>query len=146
MVGHYSLVRTGVTVGAGSQLAAHLSIERGVRIGSNCRLSPLSHLTGEMTIGDSVFIGGGVVTVNDRVMEWRRDRPAEGGPELRPPTVETYARIGSGVLLGYGVTIGEGSFVASGAVVVRDTEPGMLYMGVPARRVGQAPRRSEQEE
>jgi len=56
-IGHHTLLRTGVNVGAGSQLAANLTVERGTHIGSGVRCSPGSHLTADTVVGDHAFIG-----------------------------------------------------------------------------------------
>lgn len=44
--------------------------------------------------------------------------------------------IGSNVILIYGARIGENVVVASGSVVTGKLEPGSVYAGVPAKRVG----------
>jgi len=70
-IGHHTLLRTGVNVGAGSQLAANLTVERGTHIGSGVRCSPGSHLTADTVVGDHAFIGAGVRTINDKQLIWR---------------------------------------------------------------------------
>jgi acetyltransferase-like isoleucine patch superfamily enzyme len=44
--------------------------------------------------------------------------------------------IGLGAVIRDGVEIAAGSFIGAGAVVVRDTEPGGVYVGSPARPTG----------
>lgn len=89
-----------------------------------------------MEIGNGVFIGHGVMFVND-------NRPAavdEGGGLIGPgdwtqlrTIVDDRASIGSGALLLGGIRIGAGAIVGAGAVVTRDVAPGATVAGVPAR-------------
>ena len=66
VVGHHTLLRSLVTVGAETQLGHNLTIERASRIGDWVRCSPGSHLTSSCVLADRVFLGAGVRTVNDR--------------------------------------------------------------------------------
>jgi acetyltransferase-like isoleucine patch superfamily enzyme len=130
MIGHHTLLRTGVTVGTDSQLGHHMTIERGTTIGAGVRCSPGSHLTAQMHVGDRAFIGAGVRTVNDKYLIWRDPRRQL---PLRPPRVESAAKIGTGAVLLPGVVIGSGALVGAGSVVTRDVAPGAVVCGVPAR-------------
>lgn len=63
-------------------------------------------------------------------------------PEFRSITFSTvtlkkYATLGTNVVVHPGVTIGEGAVVGSCALVNKDLEPWGIYIGVPARRVGE---------
>lgn len=91
-IGHYTLLRSHVTVGSGSQLAHHLTVERGSRIGEAVRCSPGSHITADTYIGDRVFLGAGVRTINDTELIWRA--PAASTVAA---TIATGARVGSRV-------------------------------------------------
>ena len=130
VVGHHTLLRSFVTVGAGTQLGHHLTVERMSSIGASVRCSPGSHLTSSCVLGDRVFLGAGVRTVNDRELIWRD--PGRQ-PELCPPRFETGARVGSGSVILAGVVIGAGALVGAGSVVTRDIPPGSVAYGVPAR-------------
>lgn len=131
-VGHGTLVRSFVRVGTGTQLGHGLTIERGCTIGDRVRCSPLSHLTSETVLEDDVFLGAGVVTVNDKQMLWTKDADWLART-LRPPYFEATAKVGSGCTIGWGVRIGRGALVGSGAVVLNDVPPLSIAYGVPAR-------------
>lgn len=70
-IGHHTTLRSYVSVGVRSQLAHRMSVERGCRIGDGVRCSPGSHITSGVVMEGGVFIGAGVVTVNDKGMIWR---------------------------------------------------------------------------
>lgn len=136
-IGHHTLLRTGVRVGSASQLAANLTVERGVSMGDQVRCSPGSHLTADTVVADRVFIGAGVRTVNDKELIWRD--PANELP-LSPPTFARGCKVGSGAIILAGITIGEDALVGAGSVVTRDVPAGGVVYGVPARQHGRVNR------
>ena len=88
-----------------------------------------------MTIEDEVFVGHGVMFIND--LDPRAT--ADGKPQTEadwsvvPTRVCKGASIGSGAVILGGVTIGAGALVGAGAVVTKDVEPGTVVAGCPAR-------------
>lgn len=135
-VGHRTLLRTSVSIGPDSQIGHGLTIERGTRIGSGVRCSPLTHLTAQMRIGDRAFIGAGVRTINDKYLVWRD--PEHKAP-LEPPRIEHDAKVGTGVTLLAGVVIGAGATVGAGSVVTRDVAANTTVWGSPAEPNGGRP-------
>lgn len=129
-IGHHTLLRSHVTIGSCSQLAHNLTVERGSRIGEAVRCSPGSHITADTHVGDRVFLGAGVRTINDKELIWRDPHRQ---PPLLPPQFDTGARVGSGAIVLPGVTIGAGALVGAGSVVTRDVPPNTVAYGVPAR-------------
>jgi acetyltransferase-like isoleucine patch superfamily enzyme len=132
-IGHRTLLRSDVRVGANTQLAHGMSIERDCRIGNHVRCSPLSHITSSIVMEDRVFIGAGVVTINDKGMIWRDPKKE---PELIPPYFEYAAKIGSGSVIAAGVRIGRNSLIGSGSVVTHDIPADVIAFGVPAKVKG----------
>lgn len=51
-------------------------------------------------------------------------------------TLEKYAVLGTNVVVHPNVTVGEGSVVGSCSLVTKDLEPWGIYVGIPAKRVG----------
>jgi UDP-2-acetamido-3-amino-2,3-dideoxy-glucuronate N-acetyltransferase len=123
-------------IGSGTQIGPFVEIQRGVSVGSNCKIQSHSFICEGVTIGDEVFVGHGVIFINDRfpaaatpagILKTERDWT------LEPTLVESGAAIGSGALLMGGIRLGSGSLVGAGAVVTRDVAPGEVVAGVPAR-------------
>jgi len=125
----------GCKIGAGTRIGPYVEIQRGVTVGERCKVQ--SHTF----ICDEVFVGHGVVFVNDARPRATTDdgRLQQGGDwDLIPTFVERRASIGSGAVVMAGVRIGAGALVGAGAVVTRDVEPGDTVAGVPARVLARA--------
>jgi UDP-2-acetamido-3-amino-2,3-dideoxy-glucuronate N-acetyltransferase len=127
-IAHPELVNLyGCSIGEGSSIGPFVEIQRGVQIGRRCKIQSHSFLCEGVTIEDEVFIGHGVMFVNDRYPK------VSGDWTMEPVVVRQRASIGSGALILCGVTIGEGARIGAGAVVTRDVAAGQTVAGVPAR-------------
>ena len=126
----------GCTVGAGTRIGTFVEIQRGAVVGERCKISSHTFVCEGVTIEDEVFVGHGVMFVNDK-------RPAATNAEgelkstedweLLRTVVERRASIGSGATILGGVRIGAGALVGAGSVVTRDVAPGATVIGVPAK-------------
>jgi acetyltransferase-like isoleucine patch superfamily enzyme len=126
----------GCRVGAETRIGPFVEIQRGASIGERCKISSHTFVCEGVEIGDEVFVGHGVIFVNDRAPRATDDagRLLGGGDwELLSTVVDRRASLGSGALVLGGVRIGEGALVGAGAVVTRDVPPGAVVAGVPAR-------------
>lgn len=121
----------GCTIGDESRIGTFVEIQRGATIGRRCRIQSHTFICDGVTIEDDVFIGHGVVFVNDN-HPTIADTIA-GTWTKSPVSVGAGANIGSGAIILGGVTIGVGATVGAGAVVTRDVPPGATVVGVPAR-------------
>ncbi|WP_081442631.1 DapH/DapD/GlmU-related protein [Alicyclobacillus acidocaldarius] len=128
-IGHGCIIRSGVRIGDNTVLSHHVVVERNTCIGKWVRISALTHITGGVIVEDSVFIGAGVITVNDKRMVWKHRTLS---PELAPPIFRIGARIGSGTVILPGVCVGEFAVVGSGSVVTNDVAPRACVWGNPA--------------
>ena len=126
----------GCRIGDESRIGPFVEIQRGATIGARCKVQSHTFVCDGVEIGDEVFVGHGVVFINDKFPRATTD---EGGLqagddwELLPTVVEHRASFGSGAIVLGGVRIGEGAIVGAGAVVTRDVAPGETVAGVPAR-------------
>jgi UDP-2-acetamido-3-amino-2,3-dideoxy-glucuronate N-acetyltransferase len=126
----------GCRIGDGSRVGTFVEIQRDATVGARCKISSHSFICTGVEIGDEVFVGHGVVFINDKRP---RATTEEGGLqtgedwELLPTIVERRASIGSGAVILGGLRIGEGAVVGAGAVVTRDVPAGATVVGSPAR-------------
>jgi len=126
----------GCRIGVGTRIGTFVEIQRGAVIGARCKIQSHSFVCDGVTIGDEVFVGHGVMFVNDK----RPAATAAGGAlqteadwTLLRSVVEDGASLGSGAVVLGGVRIGAGALVGAGAVVTRDVPAGATVVGVPAR-------------
>jgi acetyltransferase-like isoleucine patch superfamily enzyme len=136
VIHHPALVNLyGCRIGDATKIGAFVEIQKGVTIGSRCKISSHTFVCEGVVIDDEVFVGHGVVFINDK-----RPRATAGGQlqseadwTVVPTKVERGASIGSGVVVMCGVTIGAGAMIGAGAVVTHDVPAGATVAGVPAR-------------
>ncbi len=131
----------GCRLGDETRIGPFVEIQRGVVVGSRCKVSSHSFLCSGVEIGDEVFIGHGVMFTNDkypRATTERGELQTEADWVLEPTIVRKRAAIGSGAVILSGVTIGEDAIVGAGAVVTRDVSSGSLVVGIPARPVSRS--------
>jgi acetyltransferase-like isoleucine patch superfamily enzyme len=135
---HRDLVNLyGCRIGAGTKIGAFVEIQKRAVIGRKCKISSHTFVCEGVTIEDEVFVGHGVMFINDRYPRATTDGQlqTEADWTVEPTLVKRGASIGSGAVLLCGVTIGEGALVGAGAVVTTDVPPGATVAGVPARRM-----------
>ncbi len=125
----------GCTIGDESRIGAFVEIQKNVLVGKRCKISSHTFICEGVTIENDVFVGHGVVFINDvdpkASMDGRPMREADWS--LVPTRVCRGASIGSGAVILAGVTIGQGALIGAGAVVTRDVPAGMVVAGNPAR-------------
>jgi UDP-2-acetamido-3-amino-2,3-dideoxy-glucuronate N-acetyltransferase len=126
----------GCELGDDTRVGAFVEVQRDVRIGRRCKISSHTFICSGVTIEDEVFIGHGVVFINDRKPGATNDdglSKGDGEWLMERTRVGRRAAIGSGAVIMCGVHIGEGALVGAGAVVTRDVAPGATVVGSPAR-------------
>ena len=129
----------GCRLGDGTRVGAFVEIQRGAEIGKNCKISSHSFICAGVTVEDGVFVGHGVMFINDafpRAVNEDGSLQTEADWECVPTCVKAGASIGSNATVLCGVTIGEHALVGAGAVVTRDVPAYGIVAGVPARPKG----------
>ena len=128
----------GCQIGDESRIGPFVEIQSRVEIGARCKIQSHSFICSGVTIADEVFIGHGVLFINDkRPRATTDDGQLQTGEDwtLLPTIVERGASLGSGCVVLGGVRIGERALVGAGAVVTRDVGAGEVVAGIPARAV-----------
>ena len=126
----------GCTIGDESKIGTFVEIQGGVKIGRRVKISSHSFICEAVTIEDNVFIGHGVMFINDRFP--RATTPAgelqtASDWNLIPTVIKKGASIGSNATILCGVTVGEGAIVGAGSVVTKNVPPNTIVVGNPAR-------------
>ena len=128
----------GCEIGDDSRVGPFVEIQRGVRIGARCKVQSHTFVCDGVTIEDEVFVGHGVLFVNDRYPRATTEDgslQSESDWNLLETVVERRASLGSGAVILGGVRIGAGAIVGAGAVVTRDVPAGATVAGSPARQL-----------
>jgi len=126
----------GCKIGDNTKIGPFVEVQKNALIGKRCKISSHTFICEGVTIEDDVFIGHGVMFINDKY-----PRAANGSGELQteddwevvPTIVKQGASIGSNATLLCGVTVGFGSIVGAGSVVTRDVPDKTIVAGNPAR-------------
>ena len=136
---HPTLVNLyGCRIGDDTKIGTFVEIQKNAVVGSRCKISSHTFICEGVTIEDDVFVGHGVMFINDRRPRATADGrlQTEADWSVVPTLVKRGASIGSGAAILCGVTIGENAMIGAGAVVTRDVASGETVAGVPARRLG----------
>ena len=125
----------GCSIGTETKIGTFVEIQKNAQIGARCKISSHTFICEGVSIEDEVFVGHGVMFINDRYPRATLDGQlqTEADWQVIPTLVKRGASIGSGAVLLAGVTIGERALVGAGAVVTRDVPDFAVVVGVPAR-------------
>ena len=126
----------GCSIGDGSKIGAFVEIQRNVVIGRNCKISSHSFICEGVSIEDNVFIGHGVIFINDKhPRATNTDGSLQTTADWRivPTIVKRGASIGSGSTIMCGLSIGEGAIVGAGSVVLSNVDKATVVAGNPAQ-------------
>ena len=120
----------GCQIGDGTFVGPFTEIQKGARIGRNCKIQSHSFVCDLVSIGDGCFIGHGVMFINDTF--------SAGGPAGGDESLWRETHIGSNVSIGSNATImpvriADGVVIGAGAVVTSDIDKAGVYAGNPAR-------------
>lgn len=138
MINHNVIIRENTEIGDGTSIGHLVDCEGNLTIGKNCSIWAQCHLTAYMSIGDNVFMGPGVICLNDPVMGYKRPALWKNRT-IKGPQISNNVRISGGVILQPGVCIGEEVVIGTGAVVTKDVPKGKVAFGIPATVKGTVP-------
>ncbi len=129
----------GCRIGPGTRIGAFVEIQSDVEIGRNCKISSHSFLCSGVTIEDFVFIGHGVMFINDTYPSAVNADGTVQTPDnwaCLTTRVHRNSSIGSNATILGGISIGEHALIGAGAVVNQDVPDYSIVAGVPARTIG----------
>jgi acetyltransferase-like isoleucine patch superfamily enzyme len=126
----------GCEIGDESKIGAFVEIQKNASVGKRCKISSHTFICEGVTIEDNVFIGHGVMFIND---SYPRATAADGNLQteadwkVERTVVKKGASIGSGATILSNVSIGENAIVGAGSVVTKDVPAGSIVVGNPAK-------------
>lgn len=123
----------GCKIGDNCNIGSYVEIQNNVEIGNNVTISSHSFICSLVVIKDDVFIGHGVMTINDLYPPSKKKVGTTR--EWKKTLIKKGAVIGNNATI-LPVTIGEGALVGAGAVVTKDVPPYKIVAGNPARVIG----------
>lgn len=129
----------GCAIGQQTLIGPFVEVQRGAVIGRECHICSHAFIAGGARLGDRVFVGHGVMTVND-LYPVIGERTA-----LWTLLVEDDVSIGTGAVL-LPVRIGRGAVIGAGALVVKDVPSLAVVVGNPGRVLRQFATLEERQE
>jgi acetyltransferase-like isoleucine patch superfamily enzyme len=129
----------GCTIGRDTMIGAFVEIQKNVSVGARCKVSSHTFICEGVTIEDEVFIGHGVMFINDlypRATNEDGTLQGEADWQVVETRIKRGASIGSNATILAGVVVGEHALVGAGAVVTLDVPDYAIVAGVPARIIG----------
>ena len=126
----------GCELGDNTKVGTFVEIQRGAKIGRNCKISSHTFICEGVTIEDNVLIGHNVTFIND--IYPRATRPngklqTAADWECIPTLIKKGASIGSSSTLLCGISVGENAIIGAGSVVTKNVPPNTIVAGNPAR-------------
>ena len=126
----------GCSVGDNTKIGAFVEIQKNATVGNNCKISSHSFICEGVIVEDNVFIGHGVMFINDSYPRATKKDGAlqtESDWNLERTVISKGASIGSGATILANVTIGENALIGAGSVVTKDVPANAVVAGSPAR-------------
>jgi UDP-2-acetamido-3-amino-2,3-dideoxy-glucuronate N-acetyltransferase len=126
----------GCEIGDNTKIGPFVEIQKGAKVGGNCKISSHTFICEGVTIEDNVFIGHNVTFIND---VYPRATTVDGRLQTDddwicvPTLVKQGASIGSSATLLCGITVGENAVIGAGSVVTKDVPANTIVAGNPAR-------------
>jgi acetyltransferase-like isoleucine patch superfamily enzyme len=126
----------GCQIGDETKIGAFVEIQKNASVGHRCKISSHTFVCEGVMIEDNVFIGHGVMFINDsypRATAPGGELQTEKDWKVEKTLVKRGASIGSGATILSNLVIGENAIVGAGSVVTRDVPPNTIVAGNPAK-------------
>ena len=126
----------GCEIGDETKIGAFVEVQKNAKIGKRCKISSHTFVCEGVTIEDNVFVGHGVVFINDsypRATTAEGELKTEAHWKVERTVVGRGASIGSGATILANLRIGENAIVGAGSVVTKDVPANSIVAGNPAK-------------
>jgi acetyltransferase-like isoleucine patch superfamily enzyme len=126
----------GCEIGDETKIGAFVEIQKNAVVGKRCKISSHTFICEGVNIGDNVFIGHGVMFINDsypRATAAGGNLQTEADWKVERTVISNGVSIGSGATILSDLTVGENAIVGAGSVVTKDVPPNSIVAGNPAR-------------
>jgi acetyltransferase-like isoleucine patch superfamily enzyme len=126
----------GCEIGDETKIGAFVEIQKNATVGKRCKISSHTFICEGVTIEDNVFVGHGVMFINDlypRATTSMGGLQTEADWHVAKTVVKKGASIGSGATILANTCIGENAIIGAGAVVTKDVPANTIVAGVPAK-------------
>jgi acetyltransferase-like isoleucine patch superfamily enzyme len=126
----------GCEIGDETKIGAFVEIQKNASVGKRCKISSHTFICEGVTIEDNVFIGHGVMFINDsypRATAAGGVLQTEADWKVEKTVIKKGASIGSGATILANLCVGENAIVGAGAVVTKDVPANTIVVGNPAK-------------
>ncbi|MGA3090282.1 MAG: acyltransferase [Terriglobales bacterium] len=126
----------GCEIGDETKIGAFVEIQKNATVGKRCKISSHTFICEGVTIEDNVFIGHGVMFINDsypRATAVAGTLQTEADWKVEKTVIKKGASIGSGATILANLCVGENAIVGAGATVTKDVPPNTIVAGNPAK-------------
>ncbi|HLY40580.1 MAG TPA: aminotransferase class I/II-fold pyridoxal phosphate-dependent enzyme [Terracidiphilus sp.] len=126
----------GCEIGDETKIGAFVEIQKNATVGKRCKISSHSFICEGVAIEDNVFIGHGVMFINDTYPRATAENGAlqtEADWKVERTIIRKGASIGSNATILANTEIGENAIVGAGSVVTRDVPANAIVAGNPAK-------------
>jgi acetyltransferase-like isoleucine patch superfamily enzyme len=125
----------GCKIGDDTKIGAFVEIQKNASVGRQCKISSHTFICEGVTIGDNVFVGHGVMFINDVYPRATANGQlqTEADWKVERTVIENGASIGTGATILANVTVGENAIIGAGSVVTKNVPANCIVAGNPAK-------------